>query len=342
MRCFCLLAVVVALLGFAGCGGTEETSTGPETVTKARAPSVPEPSLPEINVSLDGWEGPGTVGLLIAYQREFFADEGIAATILVSGGGAALKYVAQGGVDLAVVHQPQIATAKGKGAPVVAVGSLVPRATAAMIWKRGSGIEDVSDLRGRTIAIEGLPFQKLFLAQALARRGLTLDDVRVKSVGYELVPALVSGRVDAIFGGSWNLEGAALKALRAKPAITRLRRLGIPGYEDLVVAARRDLLAEGPQLVEKFMAAVARGTRVAVDDPKAAVAAVEQADEANPKLSHGAIVAEVEATLPLLSGNGSMSPRRAGRLVDWMWRKGMIQRRFPPAAILAEGYGQGG
>jgi len=334
MRCSFLLAVLVTLFGVAGCGGTEGNSTGSEAVTQKAAPSAPEAPLPEVSVSLDGWEGPATVGLLIAYQREFFADEGVAATILVSGGGAALKYVAQGGIELAVVHQPQIVTAKDKGAPVVAIGSLVPRATAAMIWKKGSGIEDVSDLRGRTIAIEGLPFERLFLAQALARGGLTLDDVRVESVGYELVPALASGRADAIFGGSGNLEGAALRSRGVKPVVIPLGDLGIPAYDDLVIAARRDHLAADRGLIRKFMAAVARGTAVAVGDPAAAVAAVEQADERDPKLSAKAIEAEVKATVPLLARRASMSAQRTRRLIDWMRAKGMIDRSFPPGGIL--------
>ena len=33
-----------------------------------------------------------------------------------------------------------------------------------MIWLRGSGIESVADLKGKTIAYPGIPFQKDFLA----------------------------------------------------------------------------------------------------------------------------------------------------------------------------------
>jgi putative hydroxymethylpyrimidine transport system substrate-binding protein len=289
-------------------------------------------------MSLDGWEGPSTAGLAIAYQREFFVDEGITASILVSASGAALAYLVGGGVDLAVVHQPQIVTAKDKGAPIVAIGSLVPEATAAMIWRSGSHIDGISGLRGRTIAIEGIPFQKLFLEQALARGGLALDDVRVETVGYDLLPALASGRADAIFGGSANLEGAALRSRGMEPVVTPLRDLGLPGYEDLVVAARRDFLDAHPQLVRGFMAAVADGTAVAIRNPAAAIAAVELADEADPKLSAKAVKAEVRATVPLLSRSALMSPGRAGRLIDWMQTKGMIERRFPPSAVLTNAY----
>ena len=117
--------------------------------------------------------------------------------------------------------------------------------------------------------------------------------------------------------------------------VTSLRDLGIPAYEELVIAARRDHLAADRGLVRKFMAAVARGTAVAVENPAAAVAAVQQADEGDPKLNAKAIEAEVRATIPLLARHASMSPQRARRLVDWMKTEGMIKRGFPPSAILA-------
>src|SRR4029079_4221377 len=102
----------------------------------------------------------------------------------------------------------------------------------------------------------------------LARVGLSLKDVQVKSVGYNLVPALASGRGAAIFGGAWNLEGARLEALGAKPVITRIQSLGAPSYEELVVIARKDLLAENPGLACRFMSAVRHGTEAAVKSPE--------------------------------------------------------------------------
>jgi putative hydroxymethylpyrimidine transport system substrate-binding protein len=60
--------------------------------------------------------------------------------------------------------------------------------------------------------IPGLAFQRRFLEYILNQAGLTLDDVKVKSVGNDLVPALVSGRADALSGGSRNLEGADLES----------------------------------------------------------------------------------------------------------------------------------
>ena len=71
-----------------------------------------------------------------------------------------------------------------------------------------------------------------FLQSFLARGGLTLDDVEVRRVGYELVSALTDGEVDAIFGGSWNIEGAVLEARGLKPVITRFEATASPATKN--------------------------------------------------------------------------------------------------------------
>jgi putative hydroxymethylpyrimidine transport system substrate-binding protein len=156
--------------------------------------------LRNVTVTLDGHEGPENVGILMAQQRGYFTDARLSVSILTPVLPARpVQYVVTGQDDLGVTQEPQLVLAKSKGAPVIAVGSLVHRPTAAMIWLKRSHIGGIADLKGKTIAIAGVPFQELFLANVLAFGGLTLDDVKVANVGYELVPALVSGRADAIF-----------------------------------------------------------------------------------------------------------------------------------------------
>jgi putative hydroxymethylpyrimidine transport system substrate-binding protein len=286
-------------------------------------------------VSLDNIEGPENAAILMAIKRGYFEDVGLdvwAGSPLEPSRPA--KYVSKGIDDFGVAQMPQVAVANEKGASVVAVGSLIPQPTAAMIWLKGSGIHGIADLRGKTIGTAGVPFQKGFLETVLARAGLTLDDVQVRGVGYELVPDLLNGSVDAIFGGSWNLEGAELESLGEQPVITRAQELGLPDYEEFVVIAPKDLVAEDPQLVRDFMTAVNRGVTATVEDPKAAVDAIVKSIGAVPELHRKEREAQMRATLPLLSQSGRMSPARARELVAWMHRNGLIQEQPPVSDLL--------
>jgi putative hydroxymethylpyrimidine transport system substrate-binding protein len=293
----------------------------------------------EVQVTLDGWEGPGNVGLVMAFERGYFADVGLDVSLYAPATPTRpIEYVVDGTDDLGISNQPQVVLAKEKGEPIVAVGSLISQPTMAMIWLKKSKIHGIASLKGKTIAVPGLPFQEAFLQSLLARAGLALDDVKVKDVGYKLVPALVSGRADAIFGGSWNVEGAELESRGLKPVITRVEDLGFPAYEELVVIARNDRVVEEPQLIRDFMSAVARGTAAAVEDPKGAIEAIEKSVESNPESSRKDTEAEIEATLPLLSKTGYMSPGQASRLVSWMHEEGSIQRKIPVSALLTNDY----
>ena len=70
---------------------------------------------------------------------------------------APIKEVAAGRVDLAISYEPEVLLAHDQGLPVKAVAAVVPTPLTSLIWLKGSGIRDVKDLRGKTIATAGHP-----------------------------------------------------------------------------------------------------------------------------------------------------------------------------------------
>lgn len=287
------IALIALLVALGGCGGGDET----ESAKPPPLPLVPK----ELDITLDGYPSAQNVGILMAEKRGYFEDVGLDVWVRTPVSRLRpVSYVAEGEVALAVSHQPQVALAQEKGAQVATFGSLISEPTAAVIWLEKSKIESIADLKGKTIAITGLPFERDFLQSILARDGLTLDDVKVQFADYDLVPALVNGQADAIFG-SWNIEGAQLEARRLRPVITPVTSLGIPAYEELVLIARPDRLSSEKRWIRAFVTAVSRGTEAAVEDPEAAARLIAN-KISEPNLA--VIRAELEKTLPLLSESG--------------------------------------
>lgn len=325
-----IAVAVLAAAVLAGCGGGDEAETTAETADRPR-------KLKQMEVTLDGFANPQTMGILMADKLGYFAEAGLDVSISKPLNPVRpVNYVEQEIVDLAVSREPQVVLAREQGAPIVAVGSLVSEPTAAMIWLGKSKIDSVADLKGKTIAIPGLSFQRGLLQSLLAQSGLTLADVKVKRVDYDLLPALVSGRVDAIFGGSWNVEGIELEARGLDPVVTRVSDVGVPAYDEFVLIAHRKRLSRDPQSIRDFISAVVRGTAAAIEgDPKATAEAILEISE---KKDQKATEAEVEATLPLLSEDGYMDPGQADQLVAWMHEEGLIQRTLPASALLTNSY----
>ena len=340
--CFLLGVVAIVLLGGCGGGGStaQEGTKAGKTLTSTESGRTVEDSPPRqepvtVWVALDGWETAETLGIVMGEKRGYFAKSQLFLTTLAPVSPAlSIPDVVDGSDLIGVAHGPEAVMAKEKGAPIVILGSLVPHPTAAMIWLKRSNIGGIADLRGKTIAIPGLAFQRSFLESVLARGGLTLDDVKVTKAGNDLVPALVKGRADAIFGGSPNLEGAALKAQGLDPVFTPVRTLGIPDYDELVLVARADRTEEEPDVMRDFMTATARGAMAAAERPKEALEALRFAGERNPEVGLGARTEEVEKTIPLLSGTGEVDEKRLEGLVDWMFEQKMIQSRVPVETLL--------
>jgi ABC-type nitrate/sulfonate/bicarbonate transport system substrate-binding protein len=340
-----VLIVSAALLG--GCGGAHNAadSTAPTTAREPR-PSFagkPSPTFPRrIAVSFDGQRTAADVAFLLAIEKGFFEDVGLR----VSGGDPVrprrpVRYISAYTDDFALTQQPQVAMAKDKGAPIVAVGSLVSQPTAAMIWLKGSGIRGIADLENKTIATPGIPYQEKMLEVILERAGLKPDDVKVKHFVYKLPLALLKGKADAIFGGSWNIEGAALRERGVEPVIKRVQELGVPAYDELVVITRSDRAAREPWVVRKFMRALMRGVAAVRRNPEIAASMLATSPHEF-VIGEKVADAQMRATLPLLSRTGYFDPGQAEELLTWMHDEGMIRGSLSASALFTNKYVSGG
>jgi putative hydroxymethylpyrimidine transport system substrate-binding protein len=185
----------------------------------------------------------------------------------------------------------------------------------------------VKDLKGKTVATAGIPYQAAYLDAILERSGLSSDDVDAVDVQQGLLPAILSGRADAMLGGFLNVEGVDL-ALRGKdPTVIPVDRLGIPTYNELVLVANSDRLDDDSQSIRLFIAALERGTKAAAADPKAATRSLLDAGKGlNPKIT----AAEVRKTIPLLlpaKGRpyGYMDPGQWQRFAQFFADHGLIE-----------------
>ena len=277
-----LVAGAVALA--AGCGEKSESTT----------PGEPQ----SLNLALDFYVNPDHAGIYVALDRGYFRQAGLDVHPQVpSDPSAPIKEVAAGRVDLAISYEPEVLLAQDQGLPVKAVAAVVPTPLTSLIWLLSSGIHNLKDLRGKTIATAGIPYQSAYLKTILARAGLTTGDVNAVDVQQGLLPAILSGRANAMLGGFLNVEGVDLRLRGKAPTVIPVDRLGIPTYDELVLVANPDRLGGESRQVELFIAALERGTRAAVADPAGATRAILDAGRGlNPKFT----AAEVRRTLPLL------------------------------------------
>ncbi|HEX7059467.1 MAG TPA: ABC transporter substrate-binding protein [Solirubrobacterales bacterium] len=325
---FAALILLVLSLGLTACGEKSEDSGGETT----------QP----FHLTLDFYPNPDHAGIYMAQRLGYFRDAGLDVSIdTPSDPAAPIKQVAAGRTDLAISYEPEVALANERGLDVVAVGAIVDKPLTSMIWLEKSGVKGIADLRGKTIATAGIPYQDAYLKTILARANLSPSDVKAVNVGFGLLPAILGGRAQAMLGGFRNVEGVDLRLRGKRPVVTPVDQLGVPTYNELVLVANRRQLEEDPEAVRLFIAALERGTSAAVKSPNATVKALLKA---NPDLDPKLTAAEVKATLPLLESSdpaqpyGFMDPARWREFIGWMRDNAVLDSLPAPSQLLSNDY----
>jgi len=324
-RALLALALLAAAVAFAACGEKSEETSG-EVESK------------RFELALDWFPNPDHVAIYEALAEGYFDDVGLEVKPRVPSDPAApIKQVAAGRVDIAISYEPEVFLAREQGLPVVAVAALVQRPLTSLMAIADKGIDSPRDLRGKRVGTAGIPYQSAYLKTILKRAGVPAASVKETNVGASLLPAMLSGKVDATLAAFWNVEGVELRRRGRKPRIIPVDRLGVPDYDELVFVANEDRLDEGRDDLRLFIGAVAKGAREARRDPRGAARALL---EANRDLKGGVTRESVRVTLPALFPEESGKPwgyldaaewRNYG---GWMRENGLLRRLPDTSAAL--------
>jgi putative hydroxymethylpyrimidine transport system substrate-binding protein len=316
-RALAALAAAAAALLLAACGAKDDaTSTG----------SAPRERL---TLVLDYFPNADHAPIYAAQATGAFDRAGLDVKIQTPSDPAApLKLVQAGRADLAISYEPEVILARDKGAKIASVGALVQQPLTSLISLASAKVDSVKDLRGKTVGTAGIPYQSAYLHTILAKAGVDPGSVKEVNVGFNLTSAMVSKKVDATIGAFWNVEGVELQRAGRKPHILRMESLGVPTYNELVVAARRRDLGEATaSKVRRFLQATARGYALVKADPAKGVDALMQADKG---LNRGLVTAQVKATVPVFfpphnQPFGWQEPAQWAVYEKWMRANGLLK-----------------
>lgn len=293
-----------------------------------------------VSLVLDWTPNPDHVGFYYAQAHGLFAQAGLQVAIHApSDPSSPLKLLAAGRADLAVSYEQELFFAAAKKLPVIAVAAVVPQPLNSIMAIERQ-IHSVGDLKGKTIGITGVPSDYAALDTALRSAGLTRNDVKVVSVGYNLLPALLAHRVDAVLGVYRNVEGIELQQRGLQPTIIPLDRAGVPSYDELVLAASSTRLRTDPAYaatVGRFVHAFLLGTAQAIRDPRGSLALLRTVTASSERF----LARATPATLALLAGPhgvGCMRPADWQHFSNWMHTQGLLKDAIPATAVMSTRY----
>lgn len=298
------------LLGLCGC------SQQPSTDTK------------KSRLVLDWMPNPNHIPLFVGLQRGIFTKHGVDLEILRAyDADDVFAFLASGRVELAVCTMPNILRALDQNYPVTYVASVFDRPLIAFVARRDRGVEVFEDLNGCSL---GAGFGMFTTAVVDSVENHTqVKFAQRKRVAFDLVPALVTGQVDAIVGAFWNIEVEQLRHMNVPLTafrIDELDDLGVPPYHDVVIVSEEHFSYQ-----EAFRKALDESIHFCQQFPDEAF---ELYMQANPE--KGRSVREWEekawaATVPILASSQGVKEELWRDVWQWMVESGcrLRSKEFP-------------
>lgn len=309
-----LLALVAAAA--AACGGGDSERT-------------------KVTLALDWFPNSNHAGIFEAVEQGYFEDENLDVDIYTPSDPASiLQTVGAGRDDFGISYQPDLLQARSEGIPVVSVVGIVQHPLNSIMTLESSGLTRPRHLEGKKIGYPGIPSNEGMLETMLEEDGLSLDDVDLVDVGFDLVPALLSGTVDAIVGAYWTHESILMELEGYPVNVLRMEQWGVPDFYELVLVTNEKTLKDREGVVKRFVRALSKGHEIARMNPQRAVETLmkHNPDTINEELERKG----VDRVAPMWTdGAPEFGWQDAGRWASftaWMKSRGLINENVDASA----------
>lgn len=233
------------------------------------APEIPLVTVPEGAVQVRMGYIPVSIfaPVFVAYEKGYFAEQGLDVTLeQLPGGSDMVLQAATGGLDLGIAGTGPAfwnAASQQLGVQIIAPGHAEgsPVATPLMISSRAcqdGSIASVTDLAGKRVAVNAPGATEFWLAAALQTAGLSLADVDLQFLSFpDAVVALESGALDAAMIG----EPLATRAEQEGIAVRLLADFPVQNIQPTMIFGNESWLESNPDAAAGFVAGYLRASR---------------------------------------------------------------------------------
>ena len=280
-----------------------------------------------VTFMLDWFPNPDHVPLYVAVGEGYFTQAGLRVAIQIPANpDDPLKLAAVGRVDVAVNYEPSVVMARAQGLPVRSIGLLVGQPLTTIMFLKSSGIRSPVDLVGRRVGYTVTGFEDAILDQVVHSGGGAESNLTLVNVGFDLVPALLSHKVDAVVGAYRNVERVQIEMQGQPVGMLEPEKYGVPMFYELVLISSDTTVARRAGVLRRFVQAVARGIEFTESHPDEAF---RQYVRLNPKLGDAFNRRSFEATLPYFARTQVQSRTRWEVFDQWLAAHKVIPHPVP-------------
>jgi len=288
------------------------------------------PTAEKVSLMLDWTPNANHTGIYVAYDKGWFAEEGIDLEIIAPAGVTVETVVGSGKAEFGISFQEYVTSARIEGVPIVSIAAIIQHNTSGFISLKDRGITKAADFAGHSYGGFGLQIEKAIISAMITRDGGSPESVKYVNVSEGDLLSMLGRDIDFawIYYGVEGIE-AAQRSLEVDYVEMSDYFDAVPDYYTPVIISSEKLIAENPQMVERFMAAVARGYEYAIENPaESAEILLKHAPELSPE--------SVKASQDWLSPRYAEDAPQWGYqqaevwkdFGDWMYNNGLIAGEF--------------
>jgi ABC-type nitrate/sulfonate/bicarbonate transport system substrate-binding protein len=280
-------------------------------VLAACAPATPN----TVTLMLDWVPNVNHTGLFVAQKNGYFAEQGLEVNIVQPGEVYAEQAVASGAADFGVSFQEQVTLARANdGVPLVSLAAIIQHNTSGFAARGDQPNTSPADWAGLRYGSFGSPFESPTLKALMACAGGDFGQLQIVETGTSDPLILLNEKqIDLawIFFGTQGVT-AEQQGVRLNVVMMDEHFDCIPDYYTPILITSEKLIAAHPEVARKFIAAVARGYRFAIQQPdEAATILHEFAPESD--------LATLKASQNWLSPRYQARAARWGEQQDSVW-----------------------
>ncbi|SFD14422.1 putative hydroxymethylpyrimidine transport system substrate-binding protein [Bacillus sp. 491mf] len=227
----------------------------------------------EVTVMLDWYPNAVHSFIYAAIEKGYFKEEGVKVHIkFPSNPTDPLTLAAAGKVTVGLYYQPDVVIARAnEHIPVKSIGAVVRSPLNHVVSLKSAGISSPKDLEGKTIGYSGTPLSEEYVKTMIKGDGGNPNNVKVVDVGFDLVPALTTKKVDAVTGAYINHEVPVMRHEGYEPAYFNPADYGVPNYHELVFVTGDKTLKKDKETLQAFLRGAKKGYEFMKKNPDEAL-----------------------------------------------------------------------
>ncbi len=233
-------------------------------------------SAARVTIMLNWLPGGAHVPIFYARDAGIYRKAGIDAVIESTRGSRdTLDALGSGKAQFAIAEATELFSSRADGLRAVGVMAYFDRSPNAIFTLKRSDISRLSDLNGKRIAAPRSSFPRIMFPGLEPAGKMNLKKISwVNLPPGELLPALISGKVDAVATSLMNSYQYWVAARKRGKDITHLpfAGAGVNPYS-LVLASPKSFITKNPKLAKAFVHATAEGVAAALERPGEALKA---------------------------------------------------------------------